>query len=309
MIVTVTPNPAIDETLWVEALAPGHVHRPSEVQLDPAGKGINVSRMAHRLGWPTLALGFLAGEVGHIVERALDQERVQHHFIRVPGQTRVNVTIVERGARATSLFCPGAPVDAEALARLDEVIDVWLRACRVLVLAGSLPPGIPEDIYARWVARAHRQRVRTIVDSDGEAGRLALAARPWLIKPNQSEAERLLGRRLPDDAAILEGARDLVRAGAEVVVISLGHGGAICVEGERGWRIRPPAIERLSTVGSGDSLVAGLAVALARGGSLEEGLRIGTAAGAATAMSPGTALGTLEDLTRLLPDVQVTPCP
>ncbi len=308
MIVTVTVNPAVDQTVWVDRLTLGVVNRPNEVHLDPAGKGINASRMARRLGWPSVAFGFLAGEIGLLVERALDAEGVQHHFVRIAGQTRVNVTINDRSSgRATSLFEPGPLVDAEALARFDEAFGFWLPTCRVLVLAGSLLPGMPDDWYAGLVRRAREIGVRVIVDTDGEPARAAARAQPYLVKPNVAEAERMLGRPLTDTRAVLDGARQLVRGGTEVVVISMGGAGAVCVTRDRSWLVHPPSIERLSTVGSGDSLVAGIAVALARGDDLEVGLRLGTAAGAATATTPGTALGTPDEVARLLPQVRIDP--
>src|SRR5262245_15447990 len=110
MILTLTANPVVDETLTVDALVPGTIHRPGAAHLDPAGKGINVSRMAHRLGWPTIAFGFLAGETGDTVERALELEGVQYHFVRVAGHTRINVTVVEGSGRATSFCAPGPTV-------------------------------------------------------------------------------------------------------------------------------------------------------------------------------------------------------
>ena len=128
---------------------------------------------------------------------------------------------------------------------------------------------------------------------------------PSVIKPNVAEAEELLDRALGDVDAVVKGARELAARGIDVVVISMGAEGSVCIQGERVWRIVPPVIERHSTVGSGDSFVAGLAIALARGGDLVEGLRLGTAAGAATAMSEGTALASAEDVSRLLPEVGI----
>jgi fructose-1-phosphate kinase PfkB-like protein len=147
--------------------------------------------------------------------------------------------------------------------------------------------------------------VKAFVDADGEPARLALAAGPWLVKPNLAEAEQLLARSLTNPAEVLRGARELVRGGVEVAAISMGQEGAFCVGREAAWRIRPPEVERRSTIGSGDSLVAGIAVAVANGDALEEGLRLGTAAGAATAMTPGTALGTPEEIACLLPAVRI----
>jgi len=306
MIITVTPNPAVDQTVFVDALHVGDVNRFREWHLDPAGKGINVSRVAHRLGWPTMAFGFLAGEVGQIIERALTDERVQFHFVPVPGQTRINVTVVDRGrGTATSFYGPGPAVDGETLATLTDLLHFWLQTGRVLVLAGSLPEGVSTDYYASLIRSAQGEGTICILDANGEALRLGVEAKPYLIKPNVTEAEHLLGRRLPDLAAVIEGAREVVSRGVSVVVVSMGKDGAVCVDREHVWHARPPQVPLRSTVGSGDSLVAGLAVALARGESLDKGLRIGTAAGAATAMTPGTALGTAADIAELLPQVEI----
>ena len=306
MIITLTLNPAVDQTVFVSRVELGEVNRYHEAQLDPAGKGINVSRMAQRLGWPTIAFGFLAGEIGLIAERALDEEGVPYHFVHVPGQTRLNVMVVnEATGTVTNFYGPGPAVRPEQVARLDALLRFWLQAGRLLVLAGRLPPGIPDDAYAGYIAQARRQGVTAILDADGAPLRLGLEARPTLVKPNREEAERLLGRRLPDLPAAVEAARELAGRGIEAVVLSLGAEGAVCVEGGRTWLAEPPQVERRSTVGSGDSLVAGLAVALASGRPLVEGLRAGTAAGAATAMTPGTALGGAEQVRALLPQVRI----
>ena len=310
MIITVTPNPAVDKTLFVDRLAIDDVNRYEETELDPAGKGINVSRVAHRLGWPTIAFGFLAGEIGIIAQRALDNEGVPHQFVPVPGQTRLNVTVVERSkATATSLYGPGPPVASAHLATLEGLIEFWLQAGQVLVLAGSLPPGAPPNLHATYIHLAGSKGVKTILDADGDALRLGVEARPYLIKPNREEAQRLLGRELPTMSAVIEGARELVRSGIAVVVISMGADGVICAQGDQIWQALPPTVERRSTVGSGDSLVAGMAVALARGDSIAEGLRLGSAAGAATAMTSGTALGTADEISALLPKVRIQPIP
>lgn len=310
MIITLTLNPAVDQTMFLERLAPGDVNRVRETHLDPAGKGINASRVVHRLGWPTLAFGFLAGETGLIIERALDEEGVQHHFARVRGQTRINMTVVEEATgRATSLYGPGPVTDAEHLDTLEGMLRFWLQAGRVLVLAGSLPPGAPDITYDAYVRLARAQGVTTVLDASGLPFRAALDAGPDVIKPNVAEAEELLGRTLSGLDAVVQAAREIAARGIGVIIVSMGGEGAVCVEGKRAWRIRPPSVERQSTVGSGDSFVAGLAIALARGDDLVEGLRLGTAAGAATAMTRGTTLGSAEDVATLLPQVRIEEIP
>ncbi len=305
MIVTLTLNPAADQTLWVGRVEPGRVHRVLDRQIDPAGKGINVSRVAHRLGWPTIAFGFLAGDTGNIVEEALHGEGVQHHFVRIAGQTRLNVTIVDGAGTATSFFGPGPAVPPERISALDSLLHFWLHAARILVIAGSLPPEIPEHAYGAYVRTARAQGVKVILDADGAAMQHGIVAGPDLIKPNVAEAERLLQRPLHDETAVIHAARELAARGIETVVISRGAQGAICANHERVWRVRSPAVQRRSTVGSGDSMVAGMAVALARGDDIVTALKLGTAAGAATAASMGTGLGTADDVSRLLVGVEV----
>ncbi len=306
MIATLTLNPAVDKTIRVPRLAIGAIQRPRESHLDPGGKGINVSRMADRLGWPTIAFGILAGQVGEIIAQTLDREGVQSYFVQVPGQTRLNVTLFDESTgRGTGFYDPGPPVGASSLRRLEKDVAPWLKVCPVVALAGSLPPDAEPTTYARYIRRARAAGARTILDTSGEPLRLGVESRPYLIKPNVAELEGLLERRLPDLAAIVEGAREIAATGVEIVVVSMGARGAVCVEGESVWLAIPPRVERRTTIGSGDSMVAGLAVAMARGESVVEGLRLGTAAGAATAMVPGTELGSAATVLRLLPEVRI----
>ena len=304
MIITLTLNPAVDETMWIDRLAPGEVHRVHEVHTDPAGKGINASRMVHRLGCPTIALGLVGGDAGDMIEKALAKEGVQHHFVRVAGETRINFTLVEASGVASSFYAPGPDASPDALAALERMLEVWMRAGRVLVLAGSLPPGVPTGAYAKYVRAAREAGLRVFLDASGDALREGLDAQPDLIKPNAEEAEELLGRRLDGEAAVIGAARELAQR-AGMVVISMGSKGSVCARGGDAWRIASPKIERRSTVGSGDSMVAGIAVAMARGDGVEAALALGTAAGAATAMSLGTSLGTAADVAALVSRVRV----
>jgi 1-phosphofructokinase family hexose kinase len=306
MIITLTLNPAIDHTVWVERLNPGIVQRYQRSLLNPAGKGINVSRMAHRLGAPTVAFGFLAGGTGAMVQRALQDEGVEHRFRFVPGETRIDVVIVdETTADETALYGPGPHVSRDDLAALEQQLLPWLEAGRVLVLAGSLPPGAPQDAYATLIEQARSRGVRTVLNTSGEALRLGLRAGPDLVKLTAAEAEALLARPLEGAPGVVAAARDVVMRGARMAVVTMPLQGAIAIEGERAWwAISPPGARR-TKVGAGDSLVAGLALALWRAEPLAEGLRLGMAAAAATTLSAGTELGSAELTQTLLPQVRV----
>lgn len=310
VIVTLTLNPAVDKTIWMPTVTSGGINRVQESQLDPGGKGINVTRMARRLGWPSIAFGFLGGANGKFLERSLRKEGVQSHFVPVRGQTRLNVTIFEESTgRGTSFYDRGPDISPKRLAALSAQIRPWLGVHPVLVLAGSLPLGTPDTIYADYIALAHSTGTRTILDAAGEPLRLGIQARPSLVKPNVAEAEQLVGHRLPDLPSLVEAAREIHAMGAEVVVISMGADGAVCLQDGTIWRVTPPKIQRRSTVGSGDSMVAGMAIGLARGEEVTTGVRLGTAAGAATAMVPGTSLGDPADIARLLPQVHIAEVP
>jgi 1-phosphofructokinase family hexose kinase len=254
-----------------------------------------------------MAFGFVAGEVGHIVERTLTAEGIPHHFLHVPGQTRVNFTVVDGRGTATSFYAAGPEVALDSAAALHALVRFWLQGRTVLVLAGSLPEGLPAGTYAAYLKAARDAGVRTILDADGPALAAGLAAHPDLVKPNVQEAARLLGRPLTDLRDIVRAAREIVGLGARTAVVSMAEQGAVCASGGRVWRILPVEVERRSTVGSGDAMVAGLAVSMARGEPLEDGLRLGTAAGAASAMSEGTTMGSAEDVAKLLSRVRVEP--
>ena len=308
MILTVTLNPAVDLALEVGKIVLGDTNRVTRSHSGPGGKGINVSRVVRVLEQETLALGFVSGSRGRFVEHAVNELGIMDDFYHTPGQTRTNTIIVDREAEYhTSFNERGAETDPQ---HLDEILKRVRRRIKPgdwVVLSGSLPPGIPADAYARFIKVVHRKRGRALLDADGEVLRLGVAARPDLIKPNRYELERLVGRSLGDDEAILAAAREVQTRGVPIVVASLGKAGSIAIDAEGAWRARSPDVPVNSAVGAGDSLVAGLVVGLSRGDPLSEALRLGTACGAATAMTPGTELCYPEDVERLLPEVVVEP--
>lgn len=305
-VTTLTCNPALDEAVAIDGLILGATNRCSLDALDPGGKGINASRVISRLGRPTRALGFIGGPTGALLRARLDAEAVPHAFDDVDGDTRINIMIYEREPeRRTRVYLPGPHVDPARLdgiyAKLDPV-----GPDEIVVVAGSLPPGLPDTTYRDVVACLRRRSVRTVLDTSGAALAHALDARPFLIKPNVEEAEDVLGRALGDDASIVLAARELRERGATYVVISQGARGAIGVGPEGAWNAIPPAVNALSTVGSGDSMVAGLAIAFNEGAGFVEALRLGTATGAATATAPGTRLCERVTVERLLGDVVIS---
>jgi len=306
IITALALNPAIDRTLLVPGFTAGATNRVAAVRMDPGGKGINVARVARALGAQVEILGFLGEENADLILRSLKQEQVDHRFLMVPGETRVNLKIVEpESGQLTELNESGFTVAEEQVCELISLVEQQLPRTAVLVLAGSLPAGVPATVYRDLIALARRAGVPTIVDTDGEPMRAALKAHPTLIKPNLAETEGLLGRRLESPEAVVQGARQLLVEGPEVVVVSSGADGAALVTAGQSWWATPPDIRPGSTVGAGDSMVAGFAVALSRGLPLPEALRLATAAGTATAGLDGTQVCTGSSVEAVLPLVRI----
>lgn len=275
-VATVTLNPAIDRTISVNGLAPGAVNRAVLVGDRAGGKGVNVAAALAAQGHRTAALGFLGRDNDTIFTRFFASLTVHDAFIRLPGETRTGLKIIDplRG-ETTDLNFPGltpSPSDLAALAQQLDTLDA--RWC---VLAGSLPPGVPSSFYAEVVARLKARGVRVVVDTSGEALREAAAAAPEILKPNIHELAELVGRELPDETSILAAAAELIGGGVRLVVVSRGGDGASFMTRDEVIHARPPAITVRSTVGAGDAMVAGIVAAQLHGLPLTETARLATA--------------------------------
>lgn len=297
MIYTVTLNPAVDYTLRVNGFTAGELNRPNDTTLSFGGKGVNVSRVLTALGVQNRALGFVAGDVGEMLESGLRRLGVDTDFVRLAeGNTRINVKITAENE--TELNAVGPMVDEAAFERLAVQVAA-LADSDTLCLCGSVPPGCDATAYARLLARVADKNVYTVVDATGELLLGTLAYRPHLIKPNRDELSALAGCDLPDEASVLAAARTLQEKGARNVLVSLGGDGAILLT-EDGTVYRRAAYrgEVCGTVGAGDSTVAGYLAALDRGADAESALRFAVAAGSATAFSD--ELATREAIEALL---------
>jgi 1-phosphofructokinase family hexose kinase len=299
-ISSVTLNPALDEAIAIDALSLGGANRCAFDALDPGGKGVNASRVIHRLGRETVAYGFAGGVTGAWLRERLQIEGVRVEFEEVDELTRINIMLYERTAqRRTRVYLPGPHVTATKLAALLGKLDA-IPPESTAILGGSVPPGVPDTIYRDLVTKLSEKGVKTLVDISGAALEAVLSAKPLLVKPNVEEAEALLGRPLGCDEDVVAAALEIRGRGAEYVVISQGESGAIGVGPSGNWKAVAPRVAARSTIGSGDSMIGGLAIAFNEGASFKEGLRLGTATGAATAMVRGTQLCSAAQVEQLL---------
>jgi 6-phosphofructokinase 2 len=307
-VVTLTVNPALDITAPVDKVVSGPKLRCGLPRLDPGGGGVNVSRVLHRLGVPTVALYAIGGLTGGRLRALIDQEGFTHRPIAVAGETRQSFTAHERETgRQYRFVLPGPELSTNEWQGLLETTIELAEKADLVVASGSLPPGVPDDFYARLADTLHSRGVRLILDSSGPGLAATLArAHVYLVKPNINEIVELAGAELvwPEEQA--DWASGLIAQGrSDVVLVTHGADGALVVTRDRRVRIKPPAMQVQSAVGAGDSFTAGICAGLVRGESVIEASTLGMAAAAATLLTPGTELCQPHDVERLRPQIQV----
>ena len=306
MISTVTLNPAVDKTVYVTKLLPYDTNRVLRVEVDAGGKGINCARMLARLGAEARALAFLGGKTGEFVAAVLAKEGIPLDRVQTARPTRTTIAIEDSTDQPPTTFNErGGPVDhAELVALLEKTKEV-ARVSSHVVFGGSVPVGVNNDIYNVLVQIAAAGGARAVLDADGEPLVEGVKARPYMIKPNLEEAERFLNSVFHSKADVGRAALKMAELGVELVVISLGKQGAVaCYQGLI-YDAVPPDVKEVSTVGSGDSMIAGVLCALEKGLDIKNALRLGSAAGAATAMSDGADIGEKTDVDNLISQVKI----
>lgn len=290
MIVTVTLNPAIDQTLVLPKFVAGDTLRVKSSRLDPGGKGINVSRVIRELGGESIAMGFAPGGLGRYLEQTLESQGIICDFIRTPGEMRTNITILDESKHLNTIISePGPETPKEAAVELKQRLRRILREGDWLVIAGSIPPPLASSLYGELVKEGKEMGVHVVVDADAEALVAGVDELPEIVKGNRRELERLLDWHLDDEETTLAAAREVQSRGVPTVLVTRGRHGVVAV-GERAYRGIAPRVRAVSAVGSGDALLAGVVLTLSRGGSLEDAIRSGIACGTAAVLTPGTEL-------------------
>jgi 6-phosphofructokinase 2 len=296
-IVTLTLNPAIDKSAGIDQVAAERKLRCDPPRYEPGGGGINVSRVVKRLGGDSLALYPTGGPLGHMLDALLDREHINYKTIPIADLTRENLTVLEKSSGRQFRFgMPGPTLqEAEWQRCLHELAKIEPKPAYI-VASGSLPPGVPSDFYGRVASLGQDSGSRVIVDTSGAALSAAARAGVYLLKPNMRELAQLAGHNIENEAAQERVAQEIIARGqAEVVVVSLGAAGALLASAKGLTRLRAPTVQIVSKIGAGDSMVAGIVLALVRGQTLENAVRFGIAAGAAAVMTPGTELCRRED--------------
>ena len=301
-VVTLTLNPSLDLSTAVDAIEPWRKLRCDTSQLDPGGGGINVARAVRTLGGHAIAVATLGGHVGSEVAAALTREGIALRRVRTRRGTRQNFAVTERATGQQFRFIQGGEhmSRAEWQRALDATVDEG-RAAGCVVASGSVPPGVPDDVYARLAERLAPFAVPVIVDTSGPALHASILARVELVKPSVNELQSLVRRTLVTVADYEGAARELLESGrCSSMVVSLGAEGALIVpRGSPATVVSTPQVEVRSTIGAGDSMVGGIALMLSRHAPLVDAVRVGVAAGTAAVLRSGTALCRADDVAML----------
>lgn len=314
MILTVTLNPCVDTCLFVDGLRPHDTNRVTRTEQDAGGKGLNVSRVLAELEVPTLATGFLGGPAANTIFGVLDRQGVRHQFVPIAGATRSNFSVEDgSGNPPTTFNSPGPATSRAEFEALRAVVTSAAASANWVVFAGSLPPDVtPHDMIA-LAEEARSSGARVVIDADGMAMVSALAFGPDLVKPNVSEARRLLGADWKEDvvasAKLLNRRQSAGGAIDPITIISDGGEGATLVAGGQAWFAPAIDVPARSTIGSGDSMVAGFLAGLVQGQTPDRAICLGSACGAATATTDGTEIGRRSEIESLLPKAVAEPRP
>jgi 6-phosphofructokinase 2 len=305
-ILTITLNPALDVLTSIDQVSDTHKMRCGPTLKHPGGGGVNVTRVLHRLGANCVALYLAGGVTGERHHKLMHAEKVRCHVMPIAEETRESFSVHETSSGHDFRFVlPGPNVStAESEAVFDYVAQHMPK--KFLVISGGLPPGVPNNFYARLTALAKQHGVRVVLDTNGPALMEALKVGVYLFKPSLRELRDLTGQELPDTDSQVAAARILIEQGqAEVVAVSLGQDGALLVSHDECWQARSIEVDVKTTIGAGDSFVAGMVWSLARGDKLLTVFQYGMAAGAAALLAPGTSLSQAADVHHLLPRLVV----
>lgn len=306
MITTVTMNPCIDRMVIIDSFTYGGMNRILDSRTDVAGKGINVAIAYTQLGGQALCTGINYRERGNLIVELLEGKGIEHDFVNVDGEVRINYKIYDRSKQmVTELNESGYPVDAAALEKIKEKIITHSSKSRILVISGSVPRGVPNTIYRELLRAVAHLPIKIILDAEGSLLLEGIKGEPNIIKPNLFELESALNIKITSRDEIIKGASFFLDQGVEIVAVSLGQDGAIILNDNHAYYAPGLKVNAKGTTGAGDSIIAGFCLAMKEGLDLEGMLRYGVAAATASVMREGTLMCTRDGFESILPKVKV----
>jgi 1-phosphofructokinase family hexose kinase len=305
-ILTLTVNPAIDRIVTVDRLVFEDRAYILSTNFAAGGRGVNAARVLKSFGSATLAITTSGGEGGRRLEEKLKQDGFPFEIVKIRNHIRTNLTISDRQGLSVKLNELGPSLSDLELSRIRRAVEKHLPEASWLMLCGSLPPGVPSNFYAKLIRQAEKQKVRTLLDADGDPLLHGIEANPTVVTPNQSEAERLLNRALITRSHSIEAVQRIKAMGAKHAILSLGSRGVVAASDDGVIEVLPPRIEAVCPIGAGDAMGAAFVWAMASGNTFTDSVRWGVAAGTASAQLPGIQLATFDEAKAVYPQTQVT---
>jgi 1-phosphofructokinase family hexose kinase len=281
MIHVISLNLSIDRTICVDNFVPGEVHRATVTEFQVGGKGVNVARTLKALGEPFDLIGLIAGRTGEDIDSRLEQEGIKRTLVRATGESRTNYIVLSNDAQ-TVINENGPHVEQKSVDEIATLFSKKIVDCEVVVLTGSVQPGIDPDIYRQLIQIAKKAGAMTVVDAVGQCLMAGLTEGPTIAKPNQHEAAITCQIPVNTESDAISAARTLIGMGAQSAAITMGKQGLVIVTPDEGYIVRPPCVEVVNAVGSGDATAAGFAAGFRRGLSLPESARLAVACGTAS---------------------------
>jgi tagatose 6-phosphate kinase len=307
MITTVTLNAAIDKTYYVPAMVNYDVIRVKRMYALPGGKGINVARVVQQLGLPVTVTGIIGGSNGIFIERELTKQLIAHDFVRVDGESRICLNIMdESNGESTEILESGPTISQYDVEAIKQKVQELAQLSRIVTFSGSLPNGAEAGLYAELIQLAKQAGAVVFLDTSGAALVEGIKLIPYLIKPNKEEVAALLGKPVREEGELYPLIHQYMNQGITCVVVTLGSIGSIVGMNGVLYRVLAPNVQAVNSVGSGDSFIAGMAIAVYRGYSDEQCLRFATAAGSANALTNIAGSLDPDELDRLEKRVEVS---
>lgn len=307
MILTVTMNPAIDKIYFVTNYTLGEVHRPNQVIASPGGKGLNVARVSHILGQNVGATGLLGGGNGTFIDKAVQALGMKSEFVSIAGETRICINVSDEvHGHSTEVLEAGPTISAEESETFLSAFEKMIQGYDIIALSGSLPKGLSAAYYKKLIEICHTYNKRVLLDSSGEAFATGLDAIPYLVKPNKDEIKQFYSEEVHTIADAVKAIHFFKEKGISLPIISMGKDGCLAGIEDKVFHFTLPPVTVINTVGSGDSFIAGCAVGLDRGYSLEDTVKLGCACGTANTQFAQTGFVTKELVETYFNQVQVT---
>jgi 1-phosphofructokinase family hexose kinase len=305
LIVTLTINPAVDRNVSADRLVFEDRAYILDTSLSAGGRGINASRVIHSFGGKTLAIATSGGDTGHKFEELLKTSNFPVQVVRIAHEMRTNLTISDKQGLTIKLNEIGPKIEPAELQAIAEAVESSLTGADWLMICGSLPPSVPAQFYSDLIQLAHKRKVKTLLDTDGDALLHGLEAEPTTVAPNQQEAERLLNKALITRTHFFEAVDRIHAMGAESVILSLGSRGVVAKNSEGMMEVIPPRIDAVCPIGAGDAMAAAFIWAMGTKNDFRDAVKWGVAAGTASAKLPGLSFASLEQTKEIYKRVEI----